>query len=130
VEAWGREEGGRVEGGTSGQMAEAVSATRDARLETRDASYSTTPPRLLGGLYGVSIGGAFFGESMFSRATDASKVCLVRLVEHLRSRGYILLDTQLSNPHMRQFGVIEIPRQAYLRRLREAVEMSVEWDAA
>ena len=85
------------------------------------------PSRLVGGLYGLSIGGAFFGESMFSRATDASKVCLVELVEHLNNRGYQLLDVQLNNAHMAQFGVIEIPREEYLRRLSIAIEMDVSW---
>jgi leucyl/phenylalanyl-tRNA---protein transferase len=82
---------------------------------------------LAGGLYGVALGGAFFGESMFSRATDASKVCLVHLVEHLRQRGYVLLDTQISNAHMAQFGVVEIPRADYLRRLAGALELPAQW---
>ena len=82
---------------------------------------------LVGGLYGVAIGGAFFGESMFSHATDASKVCLVHLVEHLRARGYTLLDTQFANDHMRQFGLIEIPHEQYLQRLALAVDQAVSW---
>src|SRR5262249_47917496 len=65
--------------------------------------------RLVGGLYGVAIRGAFFGESMFHRETDASKVALVALVERLQSRGYTLLDTQWVTPHLVQFGAIEIP---------------------
>jgi leucyl/phenylalanyl-tRNA--protein transferase len=76
--------------------------------------------RLAGGLYGVAIGGAFFGESMFHRETDASKVALHALVERLRERGYTLLDTQWITPHLRQFGAMEIPRRAYLRQLAEA----------
>jgi leucyl/phenylalanyl-tRNA--protein transferase len=83
--------------------------------------------RLAGGLYGVALGGAFFGESMFSRAPDASKVCLVYLVEHLRARGYTLLDAQIINPHLRQFGAIEIPRCEYLRRLEQALRQDVAW---
>jgi leucyl/phenylalanyl-tRNA--protein transferase len=87
--------------------------------------------RLVGGLYGVALRGAFFGESMFHDAaaggTDASKVCLVHLVDHLNRRGYRLLDTQIANPHMEQFGMIEIPRSAYLRRLRRALELDVSW---
>ena len=67
--------------------------------------------RLVGGLYGVSLGGAFFGESMFHRETDASKVALVALVERLRGRGYLLLDTQWVTEHLEQFGAIEIPRR-------------------
>lgn len=79
--------------------------------------------RLVGGLYGVAIGGAFFGESMFHRETDASKVALVRLVERLRERGYTLLDTQWATPHLRRLGAIEIPRRVYLRRLEGAVAL-------
>lgn len=77
---------------------------------------------LAGGLYGVAIGGAFFGESMFHRVSEASKVALVALVERLRERGFLLLDTQWSTPHLRMFGAIEIPRAVYLRRLREALQ--------
>ncbi len=73
--------------------------------------------RLVGGLYGVALGGAFFGESMFHRETDASKVALVALVERLRSRGYTLLDTQWVTEHLEQFGAIEISRSRYLRML-------------
>lgn len=77
---------------------------------------------LVGGLYGLSLGGAFFGESMFSRARDASKVALVHLVARLRWRGYLLLDTQFVTDHLQHFGAIEIPRQVYLRLLARAVE--------
>lgn len=80
--------------------------------------------RLAGGLYGVSLGGAFFGESMFHRETDASKVALVALVDRLRRRGYVLLDTQWTTPHLEQFGTIEIPRSEYLARLDDALEKS------
>jgi leucyl/phenylalanyl-tRNA--protein transferase len=66
--------------------------------------------KLVGGLYGVSLRRAFFGESMFSRATDASKVCLVHLVEKLRERGFVLLDTQFTTEHLKRFGAIDIPR--------------------
>ncbi len=79
--------------------------------------------KLVGGLYGVHIGGAFFGESMFHRATDASKVALVALVERLRERGFALLDTQWQTPHLARFGTIEIPRREYLRLLKKAVNM-------
>jgi len=75
---------------------------------------------LAGGLYGVAIGGAFFGESMFSRESNASKVALVGLVQHLRFRGFRLLDSQFMNEHMRQFGAVEIPQASYLRLLAEA----------
>lgn len=78
--------------------------------------------RLVGGLYGVSIGGAFFGESMFSRARDASKVALVHLVGRMIAGGYRLLDTQFVNEHLTQFGVEEIPRTEYRRRLAAALK--------
>jgi leucyl/phenylalanyl-tRNA--protein transferase len=76
---------------------------------------------LKGGLYGVSIGAAFFGESMFSRATDASKVALVHLVARLRRGGYRLLDTQFLTPHLARFGGIEVSRGRYRRLLAEAL---------
>jgi len=78
---------------------------------------------LVGGLYGVALGGAFFGESMFHRATDASKVALVALVERLREKGFILLDTQWTTPHLLQFGTHEIPRDEYLARLQQALRL-------
>jgi leucyl/phenylalanyl-tRNA--protein transferase len=77
--------------------------------------------RLAGGLYGVSIGGLFAGESMFHRQTDASKVALVALVEQLRDAGATLLDVQWATPHLESLGVVAIPRGEYLRRLAEAV---------
>ena len=76
---------------------------------------------LVGGLYGVCLGGAFFGESMFSSATDASKTALVHLVGRLRAGGFSLLDTQFLTEHLTQFGVIEIPRADYLQRLAAAL---------
>lgn len=79
--------------------------------------------KLAGGLYGVALGGAFFGESMFHHVTDASKVALVALVERLRERGFTLLDTQWTTEHLEQFGAIEIPRSRYLKRLGEALEL-------
>jgi leucyl/phenylalanyl-tRNA---protein transferase len=80
--------------------------------------------RLVGGLYGVSWRGAFFGESMFSRVTDASKVALHALVERLRARGYRLLDVQWVTPHLARFGAIEIPRGRYLELLRQALTVN------
>jgi leucyl/phenylalanyl-tRNA--protein transferase len=77
--------------------------------------------QLVGGLYGVALRGAFFGESMFFRETDASKVALIALVDRLRTRGYELLDIQWVTPHLEQFGAIEIPRDDYLRRLERAL---------
>jgi leucyl/phenylalanyl-tRNA--protein transferase len=78
--------------------------------------------QLVGGLYGVAIGGAFFGESMFHEVTDASKVALHALVERLRSRGFTLLDTQWTTPHLQTFGAIEIPRARYRQLLDAALE--------
>ncbi|QEX21500.1 leucyl/phenylalanyl-tRNA--protein transferase [Hypericibacter adhaerens] len=77
--------------------------------------------RMVGGLYGVSLGGAFFGESMFSRARDASKVALVHLVLRLKIGGYRLLDTQFVTEHLKQFGAIEISRAEYQRQLAAAI---------
>ena len=78
--------------------------------------------KLGGGLYGVSLRRAFFGESMFSRATDASKICLVHLVERLRDKGFVLLDTQFTTEHLKRFGAIDIPRQRYSELLAEALK--------
>ncbi len=87
--------------------------------------------QLVGGLYGVHVGGAFFGESMFSRpdlgGTNASKVCLVHLVGWLRHRGFTLLDTQFGTEHLEQFGCVEIDRRHYLVRLADAVQRDVAW---
>jgi leucyl/phenylalanyl-tRNA---protein transferase len=83
--------------------------------------------KLVGGLYGVSLGGAFFGESMFSRETDASKVALVHLVARLRRGGYLLLDAQFLTAHLARFGAIEIPRTDYLVRLARAIAAEVYW---
>lgn len=85
---------------------------------------------LVGGLYGVSIGRAFFGESMFSTATDASKVALVHLVARLIAGGYTLLDTQFVNEHLLQFGVIEIARADFLALLDDALESDANFDEA
>jgi leucyl/phenylalanyl-tRNA--protein transferase len=79
--------------------------------------------QLGGGLYGVTIGGAFFGESMFHVMTDASKVALHALVERLRARGFTLLDTQWTTPHLEQFGAEEIPRDRYRKMLDAAVQL-------
>jgi len=79
---------------------------------------------LAGGLYGVAIGGVFFGESMFHHVRDASKIALLALVEHLRKRRFTLLDTQWVTPHLAQFGAIEIPRPEYLHRLNRAVNLT------
>lgn len=83
---------------------------------------------LVGGLYGVSLGGAFFGESMFHRRTDASKVALVHLVQRLRERQYEVLDTQATTSHLARFGCIEIPASEYLRRLEQALQRECVFD--
>ena len=77
--------------------------------------------RLAGGLYGVGLGGAFFGESMFHTVRDASKVALCALVERLQARGYRLLDVQWVTPHLERFGAVEISRRRYLQRLKQAL---------
>jgi leucyl/phenylalanyl-tRNA---protein transferase len=79
--------------------------------------------KLAGGLYGVAIGGAFFGESMFHHVTDASKVALAALIDRLRAQRFTLLDTQWTTEHLEQFGAIEIPRVRYLRMLAQALEL-------
>lgn len=84
-------------------------------------------PHLVGGLYGVSINGAFFGESMFQTETDASKVALVFLVEHMRDRGMVMLDTQYLTPHLESLGGIEIGREEYERRLERALSAEVSF---
>ncbi len=85
---------------------------------------------LVGGLYGVAIGAAFFGESMFSRARDASKVALAHLVARLCLGGFRLLDTQFVTDHLAQFGAVEIPRGDYKALLMDAVDMQAKWVAA
>jgi leucyl/phenylalanyl-tRNA--protein transferase len=77
---------------------------------------------LVGGLYGVTLGSAFFGESMFSRRTDASKICLVNLVERLKARGFTLLDTQFTTDHLKTFGAIDLPRREYEKLLEKAMQ--------
>ena len=83
--------------------------------------------RLVGGLYGVALGGAFFGESMFTLATDASKVALIHLVGRLKAGGFALLDTQFHTDHLGQFGVVEIAKDDYLEQLEEAVYASADF---
>jgi leucyl/phenylalanyl-tRNA--protein transferase len=84
---------------------------------------------LVGGLYGVRLGGAFFGESMFSRVTDASKMALVELVGRLRAGGFALLDAQFMTAHLRRFGAVEISRAEYLARLRRALPAAARFPA-
>jgi leucyl/phenylalanyl-tRNA---protein transferase len=104
-----------------------------AVLFERGAAHSVEAWRdgsLVGGLYGVSLGAAFFGESMFSRATDASKVALVHLAARLRLGGYRLLDTQFLTPHLARFGGIEISRTRYHRLLAEALAYRASFPVA
>lgn len=85
---------------------------------------------LVGGLYGVALGGAFFGESMFSRKTDASKVALVHLVARLIAGGFELLDAQFHNPHLEQFGLEEVPKAEFMRRLQHALSVDADFYSA
>jgi leucyl/phenylalanyl-tRNA---protein transferase len=104
-----------------------------AALCARGAAHSVECWRdgvLAGGLYGVALGAAFFGESMFSRQTDASKIALVHLVARLRLGGYRLLDTQFLTPHLAQFGGIEISRRHYRRLLAEALSYRAVFPSA
>ncbi len=101
------------------------------RLHERGHAHSVETWRngeLAGGLYGVSLGGAFFGESMFHFQRDASKVALVALVGRLREKGFELLDAQASTPHLRTFGCVEIPAVEYMRRLRRALEKDCSFE--
>lgn len=82
---------------------------------------------VVGGLYGVSLGGFFGGESMFRHRADASKAALAHLVEHLRARGFVLLDAQVPTPHLSRLGAVEISRSEYLRRLRLALALEVSF---
>jgi leucyl/phenylalanyl-tRNA--protein transferase len=110
------------EGGTwiDDEILESYCALHDSGLahsvEVREGD------RLVGGLYGVALRGAFFGESMFHYRTDASKVALSALVERLQARGFALLDVQWVTPHLEQFGAIEIPRDRYLEMLTESLQ--------
>jgi len=84
---------------------------------------------LVGGLYGVAIRGAFFGESMFSRRRDASKIALVSLVKRLRERGFTLLDTQYITPHLKRFGACEIPRSEYMKLLEDSLNINCSFSS-
>lgn len=89
------------------------------------------PPQLVGGLYGLAVGTVFCGESMFSRpalgGSNASKVCLVHLVHHLRRRGFTLLDAQMTNDHLEQFGCYTMPREEYIERVAQSPLESPDW---
>ncbi len=106
--------------------------TSYANLHQRGFAHSVEAwqgERLAGGLYGVCLGGAFFGESMFSAARDASKVALVHLAARLERRNFRLLDSQFMNPHMLQFGAVEIPRENYRLLLRGALREETSFGA-
>lgn len=103
-----------------------------AELNARGHAHSVecwADERLVGGLYGVTLGGAFFGESMFSRERDASKVALVHLVARLRRGGWRLLDAQFLTAHLTQFGAVETPQTAYLRLLKAALSVNPDSQA-
>ena len=107
---------------------------RELYGELFDAGYCHTVEvyregRLVGGLYGVRLNGAFFGESMFHTERDASKVALVHLVARLHRGGFSLLDTQFVTSHLAQFGATEVPRRAYKQMLRNAMEHAADWNA-
>jgi leucyl/phenylalanyl-tRNA--protein transferase len=84
--------------------------------------------KLVGGLYGVSLGSAFFGESMFSTMSNASKICLVYLIANLKIKGFVLLDTQFVNPHLIKLGAIEIPRKKYLKMLGNSLKKNTNFN--
>ncbi len=86
-------------------------------------------PVLVGGLYGVQIGGAFFGESMFTRQRDASKIALVHLVARMNLAGFSLLDAQFVNNHLKQFNIVDVPHRLYMRMLQPALERRPDTDA-
>jgi len=110
----------RMESWINGDIVEVYAELH--RLGNAHSVECWTGEELVGGLYGVSLGAAFFGESMFSRKSDASKVALVHLVERLRAGGYTLLDTQFVTEHLSGFGAVELPRGTYLEQLRAALE--------
>lgn len=86
-------------------------------------------PELIGGVYGVRLGGAFFGESMFSRRVDASKIALAALVDRLRVGGFTLFDTQFTTPHLESMGAVEIPRDSYHAQLESALTLTANFHA-
>ena len=108
------------------------SEIREAYVELHRAGHAHSVEawrdgRLAGGLYGVQLCGAFLAESMFHAVSNASGACLVKLVEHLKARGFVLLDIQQVLPNTARFGAIEIPKSEYLRRLEEAMRVSPTW---
>lgn len=119
IDACAERRAGRLSTWINGPIREAY--TRLHRIGHAHSVEAWQDDELVGGLYGVSLGRAFFGESMFSRETDASKVCLVHLVERLRARRFVLLDTQFTTDHLKRFGAIDVPRASYEKLLIEAL---------
>lgn len=93
-------------------------------VEVWEKSAAGGPPSLVGGIYGVCVGGLFAGESMFALRTDASKIAFATLAEKLRASGFVLFDVQVMNPHLESLGCVEIARTEYLRRLQHALSLS------
>jgi leucyl/phenylalanyl-tRNA--protein transferase len=117
---------GRKETWINEEIAAAYTALyRIGKAHSVEAYYNG---KLAGGIYGVSLGGAFMGESMFTTARDASKVCLAFLVGRLKERGYTLFDVQFTTPHLKRFGAVEIPRSEYVRRLQKALKFTCRFD--
>jgi leucyl/phenylalanyl-tRNA---protein transferase len=121
-------------GGRAGRDGEWISSElQEIYLELRHAgvahSFETwLDGRLAGGVLGLSLGGAFIGESMFHQVTDASKVAMVKLVDHLHTRGFTLFDAQVQNPHLARFGAFGIGEREYTRLLAQAVKLEVRFD--
>jgi leucyl/phenylalanyl-tRNA--protein transferase len=115
--------GGKREGQDSTWISPALTRAYVALHEAGDAHSVEVwrDGQLVGGVYGVAVGGAFAGESMFHREADASKIALASLADHLKSRGFVLFDVQVANPFTRQMGAEEIPRREFLGRLRKAL---------
>ncbi|WP_378952394.1 leucyl/phenylalanyl-tRNA--protein transferase [Mesorhizobium sp. ANAO-SY3R2] len=119
IDACGEKRSGRLSTWINGPIREAY--TRLHRIGHAHSVEAWREGRLVGGLYGVRLGSAFFGESMFSRETDSSKVCLVHLVERLRERKFVLLDTQFTTDHLKRFGAVDVPRDRYEKMLAAAL---------
>jgi len=116
----------REETWISEEIAAAYSALhRFGKAHSVEAYYDG---KLAGGIYGVSLGGAFMGESMFTIVRDASKVCLAFLVGRLKERGYALFDVQFTTAHLKRFGAVDISRREYMRRLEKALRLSCRFD--
>jgi leucyl/phenylalanyl-tRNA--protein transferase len=113
------------EGGTWITRAMIVAYERLHRLGVAHSVETWQGQELVGGIYGVALGGFFSGESMFSRVSDASKVALATLAQHLRARGFLLFDTQVLTAHTTTMGAVELPRRDYLQRLRDALRVRI-----